>query len=141
VPTTLQALGLCIRVGHKAVHCCPHPGDHIQDFTVLHTTGIHIVNLSFCGCKEAVTNHVQLLCSHWWPATVQRPRTAATLELLKTFRILNLQARANATDFYRSLEHLTHKSRLDKAQVSARLPHATHTDRLCFDRADCMSSV
>jgi hypothetical protein len=66
-------------------------------------------------------NHVQLLCNHWWPATAQRPRTVATLELLKTFRILNLQARANATDFYRSLEYLTHGSRLDEAQVSALL--------------------
>jgi hypothetical protein len=104
------------------MHRCPHPGDHIQDFTVLHTTGIHVIDLSFCGCREAATNHVQLLRNHWWPATAQRPCTVATLELLKTFQILNLQARANATDFYRSLEYLTHESRLDEAQVSALLP-------------------
>jgi hypothetical protein len=116
--TTLRALGLRVRVGHEDHAQCPHPRDRVKNFTVLHMTGIHVVDLQFCGCTGAPAKHVQLLRSHWWPATTHSPHTAATMELLRTFRIINLQARANATDFYRSLEYLTHENRLDEAQVS-----------------------
>jgi hypothetical protein len=43
----------------------------------------------------------------WWPATNTEPQSAATIELLRFFRLLNLNGALAASEFYRSLEDLT----------------------------------
>jgi hypothetical protein len=105
-------MGVRVQLGHAPGVKCSNPGDVVPKFTVLHTNGIHVVHVRFCRCEGAASRHVQLLRTRWWPATSQSTQTAATMELMRTFRVLNLQARANATDFYRSFVILTDDSRM-----------------------------
>ncbi|KAF8885818.1 hypothetical protein BD779DRAFT_1673532 [Infundibulicybe gibba] len=77
------------------------------NFIVIASNGIHHVNINFCGCFGAAEPRDQLLEVGWWPASPIEPQTAATMELLRLFHVVNLQARSPPTDFYRSLEQLT----------------------------------
>ena len=84
-------------------------------FTVIATNGIHRVNLDFCNCKiEAMSEdekvqeyNRQLLEVGWWPSTNTEPQSAATLDLLHLFQLLNLNGALSPTEFYRSLQDLT----------------------------------
>jgi hypothetical protein len=49
----------------------------------------------------------QLIEVGWWPSTNTEPQSAATIELLRLFRYLNLNGALAASEFYRSLEDLT----------------------------------
>ncbi|KAF7326888.1 CxC2 domain-containing protein [Mycena venus] len=108
----LAELGLCVQLSHPPVgrgsHCTvPLPSK--GGFVTLHTNGIHEVNVDFCSCEHANANgppEVQLLRIGWFPATHERPHTAATFEVLCQFHLETLQAKVTMYDFYRVLEHL-----------------------------------
>jgi hypothetical protein len=84
---------------------------------VIASNGIHRVNIDFCGCANAPNQHIQLLETRWCPSTPISPQTAATMEVLRTFHVLNLQSRVPPTDFYRSLERMTDGQRLENLPV------------------------
>jgi hypothetical protein len=77
------------------------------DFVVVAMNGIHRVSVDFCGCVARSDPYIQLLEMRWWPSTPIAPQTAATMDVLRYFHVLNLQSRVPPTDFYRSLERLT----------------------------------
>ena len=77
------------------------------DFVVIAMNGIHRVSVDFCGCVGRSDPYIQLLEMRWWPSTPIAPQTAATMDVLRCFHVLNLQSRVPPTDFYRSLERLT----------------------------------
>ncbi len=70
-------------------------------------TGIHTINLYFCGCIGAPHPRRQLLAVSWFPASLDQPQTAFTLDVLGTFQLLNFQGKISAYDFYYSLDHKT----------------------------------
>ncbi|KAH8103218.1 hypothetical protein DFH11DRAFT_1692670 [Phellopilus nigrolimitatus] len=74
--TSLRALGLRVQLGHDA--------------------------FDMCSCGEASLPFVQLLRAGLFPATIDRPRTAFTFDMLDTFHELTLQGKTNAYDFYKS---------------------------------------
>jgi hypothetical protein len=113
---SLQRLGLRFQVGHTCGAYCPAAQPGPSDFVVLALNGIHVVNIDFCGCHGAPNHFVQLLEICWWPSTPLLPQSAATMDVLRTFHVMNLQARVSPTDFYRSLE------RLSDGQGALRLP-------------------
>jgi hypothetical protein len=84
-------------------------------FTVLSVNGIHRVNLRFCNCRYTDASEQertfdfnrQLLEVGWWPSTNTEPQSAATIELLRFFRLLNVNGALAASEFYRSIEDLT----------------------------------
>ena len=49
----------------------------------------------------------QLLEVGWWPSTNTEPQSAATLDLLHLFQLLNLNGALSPTKFYQSLQDLT----------------------------------
>jgi hypothetical protein len=69
--------------------------------------GIHLIDVSFCGCHGAPAHRNQLLEVGWWPSTPLEPQTAATMNVLRSFHIFNLQGQISPTDFYRGLEQMT----------------------------------
>jgi Lon protease-like protein len=73
------------------------------DFVVIALNGVHRVNVDFCGCLGRPDPYIQLLEMRWWPSTPIAPQTAAIMDLLRCFHVLNLQSRVPPTDFYRSL--------------------------------------
>ncbi|KAJ7024743.1 hypothetical protein C8F04DRAFT_968613 [Mycena alexandri] len=109
---SLASLGLRVQLGHQVGDKCEAPERGHKEFVVLHTNGIHVVQVDFCGagCKGALQAgppEVQLLRARWFPATHEIPRTCATIDLLDQFREETLQAKTTMYDAYRVLERLT----------------------------------
>ncbi|KAF7790585.1 hypothetical protein EIP86_001541 [Pleurotus ostreatoroseus] len=101
----LADLGLKIHLGHRVRGTCGLAQP--RELVVLHTNGLHKVNVAFCGCDTSVKPWQQLMRVRWWPATVLNPSTAATFEVMRQFHYQNLHGHITAYDFYRSLEFLT----------------------------------
>jgi hypothetical protein len=101
----LYTLGLVVQLGHQQGGCL-HPTPADVNFFVIHTNGIHRVRLNFCDCARStpLPYDRQLLEVGWWPASLIRPKTCATLSVLKHFHIQTLQGKVPAFDFYRALE-------------------------------------
>ena len=105
--TSLRSLGQRIHLGHRSGLPCPFQVSGHKDFVVIDVNGIHLIEINFCGCEGAPTHREQLLEVGWWPSTVVEPQSAATMEVLRLFHILNLQGQIAPTDFYRGLEQMT----------------------------------
>ncbi|RPD67932.1 hypothetical protein L226DRAFT_474192, partial [Lentinus tigrinus ALCF2SS1-7] len=121
--TSLRNLGHVIQPVHVDGSMCltARPGpDGLTSITVIHTNGLHVVNVRFCSCgpKERRTVFLRM---RWWPATALEPRTCATFEVLRQFHLLNLQGKLTIYDFYKSLELATDNTGLedipDRAQA------------------------
>ncbi|THU82072.1 hypothetical protein K435DRAFT_692249, partial [Dendrothele bispora CBS 962.96] len=108
-PTTLAKLGLTIQLGHLSMYC-RNPQSCHQYFRVLHTNGIHKVNLNFCGCERELPPAIQLLRRGLYPATHDVPKTVATFSLLKLLHHLSITSKGSNHDFYRTLERLTNNT-------------------------------
>ncbi|TFK79058.1 hypothetical protein K466DRAFT_469378, partial [Polyporus arcularius HHB13444] len=121
--TSLRQLGYSVRPAHQDGSMCltSPPGDEgITPITVIHTNGLHVVNVRFCSCGPEERRSAFLRMS-WWPATALDPRTCATFGVLRQFHMLNLQGNVNIYDFYKSLEIATDNTGLedvpDRAQA------------------------
>src|SRR5262249_21047125 len=118
--TTLQSLGLVIQLCHEGARC-PLPSDVYTDFVIVHISGIHTVSIRFCNCHQVVggSKHaVQLLRFSCLPATVWRPHSAFTFDVLTLFHALTLQGKVSAFDFYHALSRMTDGANLDEIKVS-----------------------
>jgi hypothetical protein len=113
---TLCALGFKVTLGHE-YGTCPFPSAPIKDFTVVDTTGIHTFPVPFCECIGAPHHRIQLLRAQWMPASVERPQSAFTFDVLDTFHLITLQGKLSAFDFYYALEHKTNNTGIDKPKV------------------------
>ena len=123
---TLKDLGLRVQLGHSFGQYCPFRETGNKDFVVIGMNGIHQVNVDFCGCPRHPEPYIQLLEMQWWPSTPIAPQTAATMDVLRKFHILNLQARLPPTEFYRGLERMTDGAGLVDLPVSRLLVAALH---------------
>jgi hypothetical protein len=84
----------------------------------LSTTGVHRVTVDFCDCRDDICHQrTQLLRARWFPATVNRPKTVFTFDVLETFHELSLQGKTTAYDFYYSIIRRTDNLQLGKATV------------------------
>lgn len=81
------------------------PNTNIDKFVVVDTSGQHTIDLSYCRCVGAADRHIQLLRISWFPASIDRPRTAYTFDVLNSFQLVNLQGKLSLYDFYLSLVH------------------------------------
>jgi len=77
-----------------------------------------VLNVNFCGCDGALTARGQLLEVGWWPSTPLEPQSAASMAVLQSFHISNLQGQISPTDFYRGLEQMTCGDKLSYVPVS-----------------------
>ncbi|KAF8193985.1 hypothetical protein K438DRAFT_1969276 [Mycena galopus ATCC 62051] len=111
-PSMLKALGLRVQLGHIPGQRCSEPLQLHTQFVVLHTNGIHEVAVDSCDCEHrgAGAPEEQLQRVGWFPATDDRPRTCATMELLDTFIAQTYQAKTTMYDYYSVLEKLTNNA-------------------------------
>ena len=121
VRVTLKDLGLRFQLRHAGGQYCNTPQRGHTDFVVVANNGIHVIDLDFCGCPGRPENYVQLLEMRWWPSTPLSPQTAATMDVLRSFHVLNLEAHVPPTDFYRSLERMTNGQGLMIIPVSRQI--------------------
>ncbi|KAF9514796.1 hypothetical protein BS47DRAFT_1294741, partial [Hydnum rufescens UP504] len=63
--TSLKDLGLIIQLGHPNV-LCPNLKAGPGSFIMIHTNGLHLLNIHFCDCLQAVLPYQQLLHSCWF---------------------------------------------------------------------------
>jgi len=104
---TFKDLGLRVQLGHPIGDPCPYRESGHTKFMVIARNSIQHVNVDFCACPGHPPHFVQCLEMRWWPSTPISPQTVATMDVLRSFHVMNLQARLAPTDFYRSLERLT----------------------------------
>ncbi|KAJ7781682.1 hypothetical protein B0H14DRAFT_2631029 [Mycena olivaceomarginata] len=95
--TSLRHLGLRIQFGHAPREACGNPQPGYSEFVVLHDNGIHSVHVDFCGCDSQRRDepYIQLLQGGWYPATDERPQTAATFLMLNKFHEYGALIRVN----------------------------------------------
>ncbi|KAJ6458082.1 hypothetical protein C8R47DRAFT_995450, partial [Mycena vitilis] len=108
--STLKECYLRVQLGHRARERCVMPHQQHEAFVVVHTNGIHEVNVDVCGCENALLAgepYEQMLRAGWFPATDDRPRTCATFAVLDSFLLSTHQAKTTMYDFYAMLEKLT----------------------------------
>ncbi|KAG6808347.1 hypothetical protein H0H92_004412 [Tricholoma furcatifolium] len=100
---TLFDLGLQIQLNHPEHRTCPNPEPLSGGLVVLHTNGIHRVNVNFCNCIAVEPRTVQLLRSRLFPGTTEYPRSSATFALLEFFQLLSFMSKISAFEFYQTL--------------------------------------
>jgi hypothetical protein len=127
--TDLYSLGLSLQLGHTYGEPCLHPQLGDSNFLVIHTNGIHRVRIKFCDCPcvDPVPFNRQLLQAGWWPGSLKKPKTCATLAVLTHFHKQTLQGKLSAFDFYRALELETDNSGLMYLPVGSLFLHAALT--------------
>ncbi|KAG1735898.1 uncharacterized protein EDB91DRAFT_1238142 [Suillus paluster] len=93
VSLSLKQLGLRVQLGHLIGEDCLLPRQAFNDdFTIIHTNGIHKVGLDYCGCDTAQTHTTQLL---------------PTFRILEQYHLLSFESKACGYGFYHAIARLT----------------------------------
>ena len=120
VRRTLRELGLVIQLGHcPGEPCCLPKTPYADNFIIIDSNGIHSVALRFCGCETADTHLQQLLRYHLFPATTDKPKTAATFTVLEEFHLLSLELKVSAYHYYSALARRNNNTGLAPPKVSS----------------------
>ncbi|KAI1784958.1 hypothetical protein LXA43DRAFT_900780 [Ganoderma leucocontextum] len=106
LPQQLGELGYQFALGHDGQRC-PAALSEGRDFVVIHEHGIARLPIVYCDCPHGAPQTTQLMRAGLWPATWEKPRSAITLQVLKTFHSLTLNAHTNAHDFIAHLERMS----------------------------------
>ncbi|KAG0695343.1 hypothetical protein DFH29DRAFT_814295, partial [Suillus ampliporus] len=138
--TTLQAQGYIMYLGHGGEPCPnlshqpdPSPwqdigsmedvfaqeeGDTINDtqlgvsnLVIVHSTGVYSHSVSWCQCPGAEkARHLHLMKARLFPASIARPRSAFTFDVLDNFLIDALECKTSAMSFYQKLRRFTNNA-------------------------------
>jgi hypothetical protein len=93
---------------------------------VLDVNGVHEVGVNFCDCEKSKPEFIQLLCYGSFPASVDRPKTAASFTVLKHFQLLNFESKVSPFEFYNTLACLTDNTGLSIPKVRKPTPLLFH---------------
>lgn len=107
--TTLKDIGLVIHLNHGSMKC-PVPMACDERLRVIHTTGVHEVAISYCGCNREIARDLQLLRRRLYPSSQHKVRTCVTFSLLKLLHLFSLMGKVSTYDMYRTIERLTNNS-------------------------------
>jgi hypothetical protein len=110
--TSLFALGASLCLGHsgdKCRHRLPGPG---RSTVVVHTNGIHQVRIEYCRCElpSEYSDALQLAQSRLFPATMERPETAFTFDVLNDFHLHSLTSKKAVMDYVDALRKHTNSA-------------------------------
>ncbi|RXW12071.1 hypothetical protein EST38_g13783 [Candolleomyces aberdarensis] len=94
---------------HFTVTPCPNRDVKNQgrSFFIVDVNGFHILPVVFCCCLNAEQEHLQLMHSKLFPATITQPSTAFTFNLLKNWSMHTLTSKKSAHDYQDALCKLT----------------------------------
>ncbi|TFY54299.1 hypothetical protein EVJ58_g8946 [Rhodofomes roseus] len=107
----LSDLGFELYLGHGGLPCrfaltLAHP----ITYTVTHTNGIHRVRVHQCHCPPMRDTVSQLLRAGLFPATLNRPESAFTFDVLRQWDLHFLTSKKGTYDYYEALRRLTDNS-------------------------------
>lgn len=87
---------------------------------IIHSTGVYSHHVVWCSCPGAEKHHhLQLLKARLFPASIKRPQTAFTFDVLDHFLIDALECKTSAMSFYQKLRRFTNNAFPDQIPVSA----------------------
>ena len=86
---------------------------------VVTSTGIFRRRIQWCKCPGAADGHIQLLRSQLFSASIRRPSTAFTFDVLDHFHIDAMECKTAALNFYNKLRRLTSNAFPGGAPVSS----------------------
>ncbi|KAI6127050.1 hypothetical protein F5141DRAFT_1210355 [Pisolithus sp. B1] len=80
--------------------------------TIVHTEGIFCHEVSVCKCPGSDPNdwHLDLLCQRLFPASISKPKTAFTFDVLDHFLIDALECKTSAMSFHQKLKGFTNNA-------------------------------
>ncbi|PPQ75117.1 hypothetical protein CVT26_008295 [Gymnopilus dilepis] len=106
--TSLSSLGYRHRLGHYGKRC-PNRSEMspARKMVIVHTNGFHEVFVEFCACNKSLNQPYQLIDADLFPATLERPETAFTLEILDAFQKISFRSKITLYDYHRSLQEMT----------------------------------
>jgi hypothetical protein len=85
---------------------------------IVHSTGVFTHNVLWCHCPGSDhQQHSQLLKAGLFPASISRPRTAFTFDILDHFLIDALECKTSAMSFLQKLHRLTNNASPDSVPV------------------------
>ncbi|KAI6033280.1 hypothetical protein EDC04DRAFT_2571716 [Pisolithus marmoratus] len=87
--------------------------------TIVHTQGIFSHEVSVCNCPGSNSNdwHLDLLRQRLFPASISKPKTAFTFDVLDHFLIDALECKASAMSLYQKLKRFTNNASPERVQV------------------------
>ncbi|KAJ7581288.1 hypothetical protein C8J56DRAFT_793853 [Mycena floridula] len=103
---SLKSLGLTLQLGHSDSSPC-FMSQPTKSFIILHSNGIHEVQVNFCGCNGALGHVAQLMRQRLYPATVDQPNTTATFACLDEGLAHSYSSQETSYEYYKVLENLT----------------------------------
>ncbi|KAI6137277.1 hypothetical protein F5141DRAFT_1209605 [Pisolithus sp. B1] len=128
-PTSLMDLGFLWHIGHGGDPCPCNwsdpdpeesgyvtgegPPNHRKSsqfqMTIVHTEGIFSHEVSVCKCPGSDPNdwHLDLLRQRLFPASISKPKTAFTFDVLDHFLIDALECKTSAMSFYQKVKRFT----------------------------------
>ncbi|KAJ7733642.1 hypothetical protein B0H16DRAFT_1210260, partial [Mycena metata] len=110
---SLKSLGMRFYLGRELhpSRTCPRPQPTPgKNFVVIDDNGLHEVDVYYCGCGKGESLSVQLMRMKWLPSTGNRPRTAATFNVMRRYHGLSLESKCSMSEFYNSLARLTNNT-------------------------------
>jgi len=147
--TSLREMGLVVNLNHLGSVCKYYrarPDTGVHTLTVIHTNGLHSVNVRYCRCGNEVAFREggkdgmagQLWRVGIWPASWDTPKTGATIAVLRQFRLLTVECKINATSFITFLRRSGAVIREEEFAVSITL--ITQTYAYMYHRTESASS-
>jgi hypothetical protein len=95
------------------------PGTHRM--VVVTSNGIFRRQVRWCQCHGRAEEHIQLLHLNLFPASIRRPSTAFTFDVLDHLHIDAMECKTAALNFYNKLRRLTNNAFPATAPVSVHL--------------------
>jgi hypothetical protein len=95
------------------------PGTH--RLVVVTSSGVFRRRIRWCQCSGAADTHIQLLRLQLFSATIKRPSTAFTFDVLDHFHIDAMECKTAGLNFYNKLRRLTSNAFPATAPVSVQL--------------------
>ena len=121
----MSFLDFVLFLGHDGEACPFIRGSmHPLTYTVTHTNGIHRVRVHECWCPRRRDTASQLLRAGLFPATLERPESAFTFDLLRQWDLHFLSSKKSAYDYFEALRRLTDNSGTRTVKVYLNLLHS-----------------
>ncbi|KAG1830059.1 hypothetical protein F4604DRAFT_1695666 [Suillus subluteus] len=87
----------------------------VSNLVIVHSTGVYSHSVSWCQCPGAEkAHHLDLMKARLFPASLTRPRSAFTFDVLDNFLIDALECKTSAMSFYQKLRQFTNNAFPDK---------------------------
>lgn len=122
---SLTDLSYELHLGHKGSPCPvgpdipPQTAENWVSLKIMHTNGIHILTVVYCGCYN-IAHYEQLLRHNIFPARDKRPQTGYTFATLDQFLRFNVVCKISGLDYCQNMRYASNEVQPHKAPVSAK---------------------